>query len=47
MRRLLIAVASVGVEHRLLDSQASVVGVHRLEGTGSVVVAHGLNCSAA
>lgn len=41
-----MAVVSLGVERRLWDSRASVVGVHGLEGTGSVVVAHGLNCSA-
>ena len=51
---LLIAVASLVVEHRLqvhglqyLWHMGSVVVARRLQSTGSVVVAHGLSCSAA
>ena len=54
VRGLLIAVASLVVEHRLqarglqqLWHVGSVVVVRRLQSAGSVVVAHGLSCSPA
>ena len=54
VRRLLIAVASLVVEHGLqtrgfqqLWHAGSVVVARGLQSTGSVVVAHGLSCSAA
>ena len=42
MHGLLIAVASLVVEHRLQGAWASVVVVPRLESTDSIVVVHGL-----
>ena len=54
VRGLLIAVASLVAEHRLqvrrpqqLWCVGLVVVAHRLQSTGSVVVAHGLSCSVA
>ena len=54
VHRLLIAVASLVVKHRLqacglqqLWHMGSVVVAHGLQSAGSVVVAHGLSCSAA
>ena len=47
VHRLLLAVASLVLEHRLQRVLASVVMALRLQGTGSVVVAHGLSCSEA
>ena len=54
VRRLLIAVASLVVEHRLqvhglqqLWHVRSVVVARGLQSTGSVVVTHGLSCSTA
>lgn len=44
--RLLIAVASLVAEHRLKGEQASVAVNPGLQSTASVVVAHGLSCSA-
>jgi len=44
---LLIVVASLAVEHRLLDTRASVVAAHGLYSSGSVVVVHRLSCSVA
>ena len=41
--RLLIAVASLAAQHGLWGAWASVVGVRRLQSTGSIVVAHGLS----
>ena len=43
---LLIAVASL-VEAQTLRMQASVIAAWRIQSAGSVVVAHGLSCSAA
>ena len=47
LHELLIAVASLVSEHGLYDARASVVVVSRLWNTGSIIVAHGLSCSAA
>ena len=47
VRELLIAVASLVVEHRLQGMQASVVVACGLWSAGSVVVAHRLSCSVA
>ena len=47
MPRLLLAVASLVLEHRLQKVRTSIVMAPRLKGTGSVVVAHGLSCSEA
>ena len=54
VRRLLIAVASLIVEHRLQAHglqqswhAGSVVVAHRLKSAASIVVAHGLSCSTA
>ena len=44
---LLIAEASLCFRARALRARASVVVARRLWSTGSVVVAHGLSCSAA
>ena len=44
---LLIAVASLVAEHGLQGTQASAVAAPGLYSTGSVVVAHRLNCSRA
>ena len=44
--RLLIAVASLVAEHRLKGEQASVAVTPGLQSTASVVVPHGLSCSA-
>ena len=42
---LLIAVASLVVEHRLQRARASVVVAPGLQSSGSIVAAHGLSCS--
>ena len=47
MRRLLIAVASLIVEHRLPGARALVVAARGLYSTGSIVVAHRLSWSEA
>ena len=47
VHRLLLAVASLVLEHRLQRMRASIVMAPRLQNTGSVVVAHGLSCSEA
>ena len=44
VRGLLIAVASLIVEHRLLGTWASVLRAPRLQSTGPVVKVHGLSC---
>ena len=44
---LLFVLVSFVVEHRLWGMWASVVAVPRLKSTGSIVVVHGLSCSAA
>ena len=45
--RLLIAVASLAVEHGLYGTQAPAVAAPGLQNTGSIVVAHELSCSTA
>ena len=47
MPGLLIAVASLIVEHRLQGTQASVVEAPGLQNTGPAVAVHGLSCSTA
>ena len=47
MRRLLIAVAALVMEHKLEGLQASVVAALRLSSTISVVGTHGLSCPVA
>ena len=47
MRRLLIAVASLVMEHKLEGLLASIVAALRLSSTISVVVTHGLSCPVA
>ena len=47
VHRLFIAVASLVAPHGLWGRKASVVAALRLWSTGSVVVVHGLSCSAA
>ena len=47
LHQLLIAGASLVSEHGLYNAQASVVVVSRLWNTGSIIVMHGLSCSAA
>ena len=47
VHRLLLAVASLVLEHRLQRVRASIVMAPGLQGTGSVIVAHGLSCSEA
>ena len=44
---LLIAVASLALEHGLQGTQVSVAAAPGLQKTGSVVVAHELSCSTA
>ena len=43
MRGLLIVAASLAAEHRLCGARASVVVIHGLQNTGSVVVAQGVS----
>ena len=47
LHQLLIAGASLVSEPGLYNAQASVVVVSRLWNTGSIIVTHGLSCSAA
>ena len=47
VRRLLIAVASLVVEHRLQSMQAQQLWLQDSRGSGSEVVAHGRSCSTA